>query len=116
MGPRDKIRGGSNQGGGLSNQRAKSTGDKRRWADVWASKLPATRKQKDRIFGKLNKNGEIEQIQVEGDAKGGSVKTPYYDVYSTYKKEADDAVGKEIIPPAYKQPVRDYFDSIKPNK
>ena len=110
------MRGFNNKGGGLSNQHAKSTGDKRRWADDWASTLPGTRKQKDRIFGKLNKNGEIEQIQVEGNAKGGQVKTPYYDVYSTYKKEADDAVGKEVIPPAYKQPVRDYFDSIKPNK
>ena len=100
----------------MSNQHAPKTGDKRRWGDVWAPKLPATRKQKDRIFGKFDKKGDIEQIQVEGDPKGGPVKTPYYDVYGSYKKEADDAVGKEVVPPAYKQPVRDYFDSIKPNK
>jgi hypothetical protein len=115
LGRRDHIKGFNNKGGGLSNQRAKRTGDKRRWADVWAPKLPATQKKVSRIQGHLGQ-GEIEQLQTEGDPKGGPVKTPYYDVYDTYKKDADDAVGKEVVPPAYKQPVKDYFDSIKPSR
>jgi hypothetical protein len=115
LGPRNNIRGFNNKGGGLSNQRAKSTGDKRRWADVWSPKLPGTQKQISRIKGQLGR-GDVEQLQTEGDSKGGPVKTPYYDVYETYKKDADDAVSKEVIPPAYKQPVKDYFDSIKPNR
>lgn len=114
LGPRNNVKGYNNQGGGLSNQKAKRTGDKRRWGDVWAPKLPGTRKKIDRITGNLSK-GEVEQLQIEGNAKGGPVKTPYYDVYETYKKEADDAVGKEVVPPAYKQPVKDYFDSLKPS-
>jgi hypothetical protein len=53
-------------------------------------------------------------MPTKGEAKGGQVKTPYYEVYESYKRDAEEAVGRESVPPAYKQPVKDYFESIKP--
>jgi hypothetical protein len=93
----------------------KRTGDKRRWEDVWSDRLPATRKKIDRVQGKYSDDGEMEQLPTKTEAKGGPVKTPYYEVYESYKKDAEDAVNKDTVPPAYKQPVKDYFESIKPN-
>ena len=101
--------------GGVSNIKSKKTGDKRRWADVWSDRVPATRKKIDRVQGKYGEEGETEQLPTQQEAKGGPVKTPYYEVYESYKKDAEDAVNKESVPPAYKQPVKDYFESIKPD-
>lgn len=113
LGPRNNARG-SKSGGGVSNIKSKRTGDKRRWADVWSDRVPATRKKIDRVQGKYGEEGETEQLPTRTEAKGGPVKTPYYEVYESYKKDAEDAVSKEAVPPAYKQPVKDYFESIKP--
>ncbi|HVF10229.1 MAG TPA: hypothetical protein VNA16_05470 [Abditibacteriaceae bacterium] len=95
--------------------KTKSVNDKRRWEDVWSDRLPKTRKKIERIKGKWGNEGETEQLPTRGEAQSGPVKTPYYEVYESYKKDAEDAVSKETIPPAYKQPVKDYFDSLKPN-
>ncbi len=92
------------------------TGDKRRWADVWAPRLPKTQQKLSRIKGKWGREGETEQLQTRGEAQSGQVKTPYYEVYESYKKDAEDAISKEVVPPAYKQPVKDYFDSLQPGK
>jgi hypothetical protein len=100
-------------GGGVSNQKSKRTGDQRRWEDEWAANLPRVHKQLDRIHGKYGPNGEVEQLPTRTEAKGGSASTPYYDVYESYKKDAEDAISKEAVPPAYKQPVKDYFESLK---
>jgi hypothetical protein len=62
----------------------------------------------------MGENGEMEQLRTRTEAKGGPVKTPYYDVYESYKKDAEDAVSREAVPPAYREPVKNYFDSIKP--
>lgn len=113
LGPRNHALG-NKQGGGVSNQKSNRTGDKRRWEDVWSDRVPATRKKIDRVTGKYSDNGEMEQLPTKTEAKGGPVKTPYYEVYESYKKDAEDAVTKETVPPAYKQPVKDYFESIKP--
>ena len=103
-------------GGGVSKQKSNRTGDKRRWMDDWANRLPKTQKNVSRINGKWGKEGETEQLQTRGEAQNGPVKTPYYEVYESYKKDAEDAISKEVVPPAYKQPVKDYFDSLKPEK
>ena len=113
LGPRNNAKG-SLSGGGVSDIRSKRTSDKRRWADVWSDRVPATRKKIDRIQGKYGDEGETEQLPTQQEAKGGPVKTPYYEVYESYKKDAEDAVNKETVPPAYKQPVKEYFESIKP--
>jgi hypothetical protein len=115
LGPRNHAMG-SKSGGGVSDKKSKRTGDKRRWEDVWSDRVPATHKKIDRVQGKYSDEGEMEQLPTKTEAKGGPVKTPYYEVYESYKKDAEDAVEKETVPPAYKQPVKDYFESIKPNQ
>ena len=103
-------------GGGVSDQKSKRTGDKRRWADIWSDRLPKTRKKVDRIKGKYNNEGESEQLQTQGEGQNGQVRTPYYDVYESYRRDAEDAVAKEQVPPAYKQNVKDYFENLKPGQ
>jgi hypothetical protein len=46
------------------------------------------------------------------DKKGAS-SVPYYEVSSDYKKAAEKALSKEDVPPAYRKPVKDYFESLK---
>ncbi len=114
LGPRNNAQGVA-KGGGVSKLRSgKRSGDKRNWAGVWSDRLPATRKKIDRVMGKMGDSGEAEQLPTRTEAKGGAVNTPYYDVYESYKKDAEDAVTKDVVPPAYKQPVKDYFDSLEP--
>ena len=113
LGPRNNAQG-VQSGGGVSDKKSTRTGDKRRYEDVWSDRLPKTRKKIDRIQGKWGGNGEVEQMPTKGEAKGGQVKTPYYEVYESYKSDAEEAVGRDSVPPAYKQPVKDYFESIKP--
>lgn len=113
LGPRNNAQG-VQSGGGVSKTKSTRTGDKRRYEDVWSDRLPKTRSKIDRVKGKWGSEGEMEQLPTKGDGKGGSVKTPYYDVYESYKSDAEEAVGRDKVPPAYKQPVKDYFESIKP--
>ncbi len=113
LGPRNNAQG-IKTGGGVSKSKSLRTGDKRRYEDVWSDRLPKTRAKIDRVTGKWGGSGEIEQMPTKGEGKGGQVKTPYYEVYESYKRDAEEAVGRESVPPAYKQPVKDYFESIKP--
>ncbi len=99
--------------------------------------LPATgpklekleyRAQQDKDTARLNvKGGKF--TQVPGVASGPSETpafvtrgapdavssgTPSYDVYIQYRRAAESALQRETVPPEYRQPVRRYFDSIKP--
>ncbi|MHB0911834.1 MAG: hypothetical protein ACYC2Y_00125 [Armatimonadota bacterium] len=38
---------------------------------------------------------------------------PYTEVYSEYRKAAEDALSKENVPPAYRKRVKDYFSSLE---
>ena len=113
LGPRNNSQG-VNSGGGVSKKKSTRTGDKRRYADAWSAQLPSTQKNISKIKGKWGGGGEVEQLPTKGEAKGGQAQTPLYDTYQSYKKDAEDAVSRETVPPAYKQPVKDYFESIKP--
>ncbi|HEX8833016.1 MAG TPA: hypothetical protein VF719_02385, partial [Abditibacteriaceae bacterium] len=115
LGPRSRVTG-KQSGGGVSKLKGPKSGDKRRWDDVWSDRLPQTQKKASRITGKMGDSGEMEQLPTRTEAQGGPVNTPLYEVYESYKKDAEDAVSKEVVPPAYKQPVREYFDGIKPNE
>ena len=115
LGPRNKIKGGNQSGGGVSKLRSNKSDDDRRWEDVWSDRLPATEKKSTRIKGKMGNDGESERLQTKTEAKGGAAKTPYYDVYESYRRDAEDAISREDVPPAYQAPVKEYFDSIKPN-
>lgn len=113
LGPRNNAQG-VQSGGGVSDKKSTRTGDKRRYQDVWSDRLPKTRQKIDRVKGKWGGNGEIEQMPTKGEGKGGQARTPYYEVYESYKRDAEDAVSRDSVPPAYKQPVKNYFESIKP--
>ena len=113
LGPRDQSQG-SKSGGGVSNLKMKRTGDLRRYADKWSDTLPATRKKLDKVTGKWGDSGEVDQLPTRGEGKGSQVKTPYYEVYEAAKRDAEDAVARESVPPAYKESVKDYFESLKP--
>ncbi len=113
LGPRSRAQG-SKSGGGVSKMKSARTGDHRLYEDVWSSSLPKPRAKVDRVKGKWGGSGEVEQLPTKGEGKGGQARTPYYDVYQSYKRDAEDAVGREAVPPAYKAPVKDYFESIKP--
>lgn len=39
---------------------------------------------------------------------------PSAEVYLQYRRVAESALQRETVPPEYKQPVKRYFDSIKP--
>ena len=114
LGPRDHAQGNA-AGGGVSRMKSQRTGDHRLYQDVWSDRLPKTHAQLDRITGKWGGTGDMETTSTQGEAKGGPVKTPYYEVYESYKQDAEQSVSRESVPPAYKQPVKDYFESIKPD-
>lgn len=112
LGPRNNAKG-VGGGGGVSDKKSKRTGDKRRYEDAWTNQLNATQKKLSKIKGKWGGNGEVEQLPTKGEGKGGQSSTPLYDVGQSYKKDAEDAVSRDSVPPAYKQPVKDYFDAFK---
>ena len=112
LGPRNHATG-AQSGGGVSKSKSKRTGDKRRYEDAWTNQLNATQKKLSKIKGKWGGSGEVEQLPTKGEGKGGQSSTPLYDVGQSYKKDAEDAVSRDSVPPAYKQPVKDYFDTFK---
>ena len=112
LGPRNHSQG-VNSGGGVSKKKSTRTGDKRRYEDAWTDQLTATQKKLSKIKGKWGGSGEVEQLPTKGEGKGGQSSTPLYDVGQSYKKDAEDAVSRDSVPPAYKQPVKDYFDTFK---
>ena len=114
LGPRNNAKGVRN-GGGVSDKKSRRTGDKRRYEDAWTDQLTATQKKLSKIKGKWGGSGEVEQLPTKGEGKGGQASTPLYDVEQSYKKDAEDAVSRESVPPAYKQPVKDYFDTFNKN-
>ena len=114
LGPRNNTKG-AGKGGGVSDTKSKRTGDKRRYEDAWTDQLTATQKKLSKIKGKWGGSGEVEQLPTKGEGKGGQASTPLYDVEQSYKKDAEDAVGRDSVPPAYKQPVKDYFDTFNKN-
>jgi len=62
--------------------------------------------------------GESGQVFSAGESKGAptassSASVPYTDVYSNYKKSAENALSKEKVPPAYRNRVKDYFSSLE---
>jgi hypothetical protein len=68
-----------------------------------------------RIPGQQGEKGESYSIQVLGAPdQPGKAKVPYYQVYSDYRKAAEHALDREDVPGPYRQRVRTYFESLKP--
>ena len=60
-----------------------------------------------------NKSDDL-TIITKGDPDPTNAATPYYQTYQSSKKAAESTLNKENIPAAYKEQVRDYFNSIRP--
>lgn len=61
--------------------------------------------------------GEEGMIYSGGTTKGapdkpGASSVPYYEVLPNYKKSAEKALAKENVPPTYRKPVSNYFESL----
>jgi hypothetical protein len=69
------------------------------------------------VKGVRNQNFSELQQNYKGDPDGQYVTgTPLYQTYAQQKRAAESAVNKENIPAAYRKQVKDYFESISPNK
>ena len=115
LGPRNNAQG-VQSGGGVSKQEKRAHRRQtalRRRLDKSTERRP--RKKLSKIKGKWGGSGEVEQLPTKGEGKGGQSSTPLYDVGQSYKKDAEDAVSRDAVPPAYKQPVKDYFDTFNKN-
>jgi hypothetical protein len=75
--------------------------------------------EKDRVKSQHGK-GKAKVVSTwfdKGEPPKGQAQVEYEAVQSAASAEANDAVSKQKIPPAYRNYVRDYFDSIRvPNK
>lgn len=69
-----------------------------------------------KVSGRLHPGDIIGAIKYKGRPKPGEVKTGYAEAYAAMAAEAADALEREDVPPAYRRVVRDYFDSIRPDK
>ncbi len=58
--------------------------------------------------------GETPAFVTRGAPDAVQSGAPSYDVYIQYRRAAESALQRETIPPEYRQPVKRYFDSIKP--
>ena len=75
----------------------------------------STRHYNTRIPGQQGEQGESYSIQVLGEPdRPGKAKVPYYQVYSNYSKAAEHALDREEVPSPYRQRVKNYFESLKP--
>lgn len=58
--------------------------------------------------------GESPAFVTRGAPDAVSSSTPDMEVYLQYRRAAESALQRETVPPEYRQPVKKYFDSIKP--
>lgn len=67
-----------------------------------------------KVTGKRSGPSLDVQITTKGDPEPTKSATPYYQVYQSSRKAAETSLDKENIPAAYKEQVKEYFDSIRP--
>lgn len=94
-------------------------GDAKEFAKYLAMKAKGSSKYlpNGKIAGTRSQNGNELQLPMSGDPDPVHGNGAYYTgVYETSKRQAESALNKENIPAAYKEQVRKYFDSIRPNR
>jgi len=65
------------------------------------------------IKGDRQKNGEESYIEIKGPTTVGNRSgVKYTKVLPSYKKKAEEAIGKKTIPKQHEKRVREYFDSL----
>jgi len=67
-----------------------------------------------KVTGRMGDAGKIYSMETRGEPdRPGETSVPYYDVFSTYSRQAEKAIEKEKVPAAYRQRVKAYFDALK---
>lgn len=69
------------------------------------------------VQGQRTEQGEESYIEIKGPTGlGARSSLPYQKVLPQYKKQAEQALDRDQIPPEHRQRVRDYFDALQGNK
>jgi len=69
-----------------------------------------------KVQGEVHPGEVLASVRVKGVPKTGEAAVKYAEVYTEYRRQAEDALGHDVIPLGYRQHVRDYFDEIQPKK
>ena len=77
---------------------------------------PADPSEPTRVQGPLSPGDIIGAIQFKSLPDDGEVRTAYEEAYRYRSAEAAEALQQVEIPPGYRLHVRDYFDSIRPDR
>lgn len=64
----------------------------------------------------MNPGKVISALQFKTQPTKGELKSAYTEAYQSAAQEAAEALQQEEIPPGYRMHVRDYFDSIRPDR
>jgi hypothetical protein len=72
--------------------------------------------EKSKVKSKLGKGTYVGSYFMKGEPPKGEAATQYAEVERAYAEEAMDALGKQKIPAAQRDYVRDYFDAIRLEK
>lgn len=86
-----------------------------KYQSIYAPERVASTRIDTQVSGKKGKDKGNTDYQTVRDAPdASSASQPYYEVYSSYRHAAENALDKEDVPATYKKQVRDYFDSLRP--
>jgi hypothetical protein len=67
-----------------------------------------------RVRAGVRPGGDMAAVTTRGAPETASEsRVPYYEVIDDYSQAAEDALSHEEVPPAYRQTVRDYFESLQ---
>lgn len=110
--PRDKRFGGGPPGAGVSPDVNKL--EYRAQQDKDTARLNVKGGRPTHVPGIASGPGETPAFVTRGAPDVASSQVPTYEVYIQYRRAAESALQREIIPPEYRKPVEKYFDSIKP--
>ncbi len=66
------------------------------------------------VPGVASAPGEMPAFVTRGAPDAMPSNAPSVEVYLQYRRAAESALQRETVPPEYRQPVKRYFDSIKP--
>ncbi|MBW3624731.1 MAG: hypothetical protein KY468_15105 [Armatimonadetes bacterium] len=101
---------------GIGNSPNESRPDKAagKWDRLYDPRRTAVKTRDVKSPGRIGEKGAAYSTDVVGAPdKVSPSSVPYYEADSAYRKEAEKALSREEVPPAYRKPVRDYFDSLK---
>jgi len=94
---------------------SKKPGWEQKYQSIYAPERIDAQTHDTRIRGQEGKGKEL-SVPVRGAPQRQPSMAPYYEVYDSYAREAEDALAREDIPRSYERQVRDYFRSIQPDR